>query len=308
MLSRNELRDRFDAGDVGQHEVARGMCDLNRALEDYAALLPRTDVAAIVVRDGVIEFESRIAPVRFRCDVGDPSLPPLVALALGCYEPVEMRLLRELLPGARGFLDVGANIGWYSLHAASLFPDLRVVAAELVPTTAAILSHNVELNGARVEVVSKGLSDAVGEVEVWASPQFSGSASVAPSREYAGARPQRAPVTTLDALVDEYGLSVDVLKADVEGGELAVLRGGLRTIERDRPAMMLELLRIHAAPFGYHPNDVLDLLAGFGYETWALSPAGIRRFERMTEATEETNFLFLHRDSHAAISVSRAAG
>ena len=111
----------------------------------------------------------------------------------------------------------------------------------------------------------------------------------------------RAPRTTLDALASERGLTVDVVKADVEGGELAVLRGGLATIERDRPAILLEMLRIHSAPFGYHPNDILELLEGLGYATQAVTDRGLVPFGRMDAGTTETNFLFLHPERHAGV-------
>lgn len=310
MRPRVELRHRFDAGAADKHEVVREMRELNRALEDYAALLPRTGIAAIEVRDGEVVLQSALAPVRFASDLDDTGTPPLVSLALGQYELEEMRVLRTLLGGAATFVDVGANIGWYALHAAALFPRLKVVALEPVPATAAALRRNVELNGLSVEIVSAGLAERPGETEIWVSSSVSGAASAAPSRAYAGQAPVACPMTTLGALAAELDLKLDVLKGDVEGGELALLRGGMATIERDRPAIMLELLRIHAAPFGYHPNDVIDLLAGLGYACCVTAPDGLARFERMDEDTIETNFFFLHRERHADLltTVAEARG
>jgi hypothetical protein len=52
-----------------------------------------------------------------------------------------------------------------------------------------------------------------------------------------------------------------LIKADVEGAELLVVQGGLQTIAKYRPLIFLELLRKRSKPFGYHPNDVIQLLA-----------------------------------------------
>lgn len=64
---------------------------------------------------------------------------------------------------------------------------------------------------------------------------------------------------------------------------------------------MAEMLRMHSAPFGYHPNEIIELMASLGYSCHASTEAGWRPFERMEEETVETNFLFLHRDRHAGL-------
>ncbi len=309
MGPRTELRQRFEAGSLDKHELSREMREHNRALEDYAHLLTRGNVASVTVVPGEVLVESALAPVRFGCDLDDTGAPPLVSLAQGRYEAEEMRVLLALLEGASTFLDVGANVGWYALHAAALFEGLRVIACEPVPLTHATLTRNVAINDLHVEVLNAAISDEEGELEIWAAPAYSGAASAAPSRSYEGAEAVHCTKTTLDSVVSSRGLKVDVLKADVEGGELAVIRGGLETIERDRPAIMLEMLRIHAAPFGYHPNDIIDLLAERGYESYAVTEGvGIVPFDRMDDATGETNFFFVqpgrHRDALAALGVA----
>jgi hypothetical protein len=60
---------------------------------------------------------------------------------------------------------------------------------------------------------------------------------------------------------------------------------------------MTEMLRKWAAGFGYHPNDIIDLFAGLGYKCF---DSTLKPFGRMDEATTETNFFFLHPDTHAA--------
>lgn len=75
-----------------------------------------------------------------------------------------------------------------------------------------------------------------------------------------------ADVRTLDDLCTAAGLSrLDLVKIDVEGGELHVLHGGEQTIERFRPTLYLELEARHTARYGYDPDEIVSWLARRGY-------------------------------------------
>ena len=86
----------------------------------------------------------------------------------------------------------------------------------------------------------------------------------------------------------------DLLKADVEGSEILVLRGGRRTIEEFRPLIFLELLRKWSRPFGYHPNDAIRMLGNIGYRCFTFGKEGLIPFHEMNEETIEKNFFFAH--------------
>lgn len=75
----------------------------------------------------------------------------------------------------------------------------------------------------------------------------------------------------MDALVAEAGLErLDFVKIDVEGGELHVLHGAARTVERFRPAMFIEIEERHTARYDHSPGDVVAWLTARGYTmyTW----------------------------------------
>jgi hypothetical protein len=98
---------------------------------------------------------------------------------------------------------------------------------------------------------------------------------------------------------------VDLIKCDVEGAELFVLRGAAQVIERDKPIVFLEMLRKWARQFDYHPNDIIGLLAASGYRCWAIGEHALREIEAVDDDTAETNYVFLHarhRDEMAAIT------
>lgn len=298
---RHELRQQWRRGEIDKHVYSRRLAILNQDLAEYSSFLRETSIAAITVTPVGVELTSAWAPVRFASDLNDVGTPPVVSLGLGQYEALEMRTLLALLEDASTFVDLGSNIGWYAVHAAALRRDLNVVALEPVSHTYEQLRRNLELNDAQVTALRLGLSQAPGQVDITVSPTLSGAASMAPSRHYADQVVETVEMTTLDALTDEMDLRVDVLKADVEGAELLVLQGGIETLRRDKPAVLAEMLRIHSAEFGYHPNEILDLMRPLGYRCFASTPDGWIPFESMDETTVETNFLFLHEDRHAAI-------
>jgi len=61
------------------------------------------------------------------------------------------------------------------------------------------------------------------------------------------------------------------------------------------------LLRKWAEKFGYHPNDVLALLAGYGYSAFTLGTNGLQHCPAIDQDTIETNFIFLHQERHREI-------
>jgi len=158
----------------------------------------------------------------------------------GLYDRRELELVRGHLDDG-DFVDVGAHVGLYTVAAALHGPG-RVLAFEPNPLARAQLGGNVVLNECRnVLVVPKAVGDAPGSallhVPRTPDPSFS---SLAAGR-FAEGEPIDVEVTTVDAEVEAAGLRPSVVKIDVEGGELAVVAGMRRTLERDRPVLLVEV-------------------------------------------------------------------
>jgi FkbM family methyltransferase len=150
------------------------------------------------------------------------------------YEPAETTLFkREIRPG-QVVLDIGANIGYYTLIAAKLVgPKGRVIAFEPDPANFALLKKNVEANGHKnVTLVQKALSDKNGKARLYLNPTNKGDHRLYDSGD------GRSFVTVTRARLDDVLLKLDrqvhFIKMDVQGAEASVLRGMKGLLRRSR--------------------------------------------------------------------------
>src|ERR1700738_267133 len=185
------------------------------------------------------------------------------------HEPLTTELVKRFLKPGMNVVDIGGNLGYYALLEAQMVGDTgRVIAIEPVAANFAQLSKNVEANGYRnilLHDVAIGTSN--GTVPMYLSKK-SNWRSLHPvpwkTREI------MVRVSTLDALLALHKLpSVDLIRMDLEGYEVEVIRGMAETIKNYSPRLLVEL----------HPHVVgaeamvgyLRQLKAFGYELdWVL--------------------------------------
>lgn len=198
---------------------------------------------------------------------------------------------RILRPGMR-VLDVGANIGEVALYAAKrVAPGGSVICFEPMSPLAAVLRENIRRNAAtNVEVVPKAVAEQAGQAVLYAPGErfHDGSAHAGLATLY-GKGERAVPagsieVTTLDRFVEEAKLDrVDLIKIDVEGAELPVLRGAAGVLASHHPWLIIEVQRETSAAAGYDQSEILTVLAGQGYTF-----ARIGRRGRLAPLTVET--------------------
>jgi FkbM family methyltransferase len=196
----------------------------------------------------------------------------------GEYEPNLTAFVREHLRPGDVFVDVGANVGYFSLLAARLVGEAgSVVAVEAAPSTFAALEANLARNGAvNVRAVDAAAFDRETTLPIYHIPseENTGGASVVHDVGPQEALVRAAPLAAL--LGDAEIARARLIKIDVEGAEVAALRGLLPVIDRlPRDAQLIvETLRANVAevqailePRGYaahvlaNPSSPLDLTA-----------------------------------------------
>ncbi len=178
-------------------------------------------------------------------------------------------MLAAIKPGMT-VLDVGANFGYYSvLFAHSVGPRGRVVAFEPNPAMLHELRHNLALNEfSHVITQPFALSDHEGELEFSCPvPGQEGHGSLRPNASFAVQGTIRVRCRPLDAVCSELQLpAVDVVKVDVEGGELQVFKGATRLFSGpQRPVVFFENAEPMCRAFGHGAADVLSWVAAQRY-------------------------------------------
>jgi FkbM family methyltransferase len=160
------------------------------------------------------------------------------------------------------FLDVGACHGLFSLAFTQGRPGAEAVAVEPSLLARDVLESNLRRNPeARVTPVQAALGASPGTLVMrysWhhleASPEAAGDPGAV-----------EVPVRTLDDLREELGFHPDMVKIDVEGYEIAVLRGALRMLREDRPILFLEVHPERIVHLGGSMGEIAGLLDDLGY-------------------------------------------
>lgn len=189
----------------------------------------------------------------------------------GLHEAPEMAFVLHLLRPGDLFLDVGANVGSYTILAGGA-AGARVMAIEPIPETFRRLELNLALNGlsGSVKAFRGGLSDESGArrftTDLDTVNHVLGPGENLPSID--------VPVWTLDDLVGSEAPLL--IKIDVEGHEWAVLRGGDRTLGDPRLLAVVMETNGSGARYGVPDSDLISLMAKHGF-----SPAGYDPFTRI---------------------------
>jgi FkbM family methyltransferase len=295
MTDRLELRELFRQGILDKHAYSKAILVKHAVLAEYSALLSGSDIKHIEINSDGVWLHSSLAPICVELDLLDRGTPGMAALNFGNYERTEFNMWRRLVPSAASIADIGASIGWYSAHWAALDSEARVIAFEPVPSTFRGLQRTVSRNRlSNITAEPLGVSEKDGKLEIFVDPSIAGAASAHPSVYAATSNPVCVQVIQLDNYASQHNLHFDALKIDVEGGELAVLKGATQVITRDRPILLVEMLRRHARAFGYHPNDIIAFMKPLGYRCYFVNEDHLLEFTQMDEETIETNFFFIH--------------
>jgi FkbM family methyltransferase len=202
------------------------------------------------------------------------------AYAWKYYEEKLSRLFKCLLRtlGHGVFVGVGAYVGFYTVLAAR--HGWRVVALEPNPINVILLKYNISLHGVgdRAVIVSKAAGDAHG----WARFSISSNPSESSFTKYLRNELKLldvvVEVVTIDSVLESLIVKdIDnlVMKVDVEGFGLRVLRGATKTIVRFRPFILFEVHRTFGDEDEIH---ALEMLKSLGYSFVVVEPRSRRNF------------------------------
>jgi FkbM family methyltransferase len=210
---------------------------------------------------------------RMKLDLYDPE--QLKVYFYGHYhERYEAALVARLLEPDDSFWDIGANVGYFTLVAATALNRRgQIVAFEPGRNAYARLTENISLNPYKnITTYPVAVSDREGEAVLHVAGDIAdSSASLFPAGgDQAGQEVCRT--VALDQVLRAEGLRPPTLiKLDAEGAELAVLQGGRALIEASPPMFLMEMEEKNLAAAGASKAAIQQFLAGYGYRAAHLS-------------------------------------
>jgi FkbM family methyltransferase len=193
-------------------------------------------------------------------------------LVTGVYETYQTQLFKNTVQPGMIVVDVGANIGYYTLLAARLVGSKGIVYAfEPEPTGYELLCKSIAINGyTNIIATQKALSNVSGKTKLYVDPNHIGVSSLArdSAAVYGGVVGcLNVETVTLDDFLKAIGNDkVDVLKVDVEGAEELVLSGAQKVLDYNNLTIFLEFIPEKMRALGTEPMALLTSLKTRGFE------------------------------------------
>jgi len=298
-----EIRDLYKKKEISKAGYIQGIYEFHESLFEYSDFLKENNIEAIrIEREGVIMRFDR-PRIEMWCVHGDIRTAPIEALNFGSYEGEEFTMLEKIVRSldvkSPVLFDIGANAGFYTLGLSASFPSIKTYSFEPIPKTFELLKKNLELNNLeQAEIFNFALSNIEGETQFFTYPSQSGASSAVRLLDSKDAYEVTCRLQKLD-IISTALPQVDLIKCDVEGGELHVFEGALKTLESCKPVIFTEMLRKWCEKFDYHPNSIIGLLQRIGYKCYKIKDLKVESCNGVDDKTIETNFIFLHHEKHA---------
>lgn len=191
----------------------------------------------------------------------------------GGHEKAVAELFKDIVKEGMRVVDAGAHIGYYTLLAAKrVGKSGKVFAFEPEPYGYSLLSKNIELNQFdNVVLVRKAISDKEGTARLWLPPCRE-AASIFASRD--ADESTLVETITLDEFFKDNP-SIDVIKMDIEGAEMAALKGAREIISRNKNLkILLEFHPLGILASGYSPEELLRDLRRNGFRLFFIRNNG----------------------------------
>lgn len=211
----------------------------------------------------------------------------------GAFEWEEREWLFSHLEAEDVFFDIGANIGLFTILASEKCSKGRVIAFEPTKDTYALLDENVKLNGSpeNITLINAAASDTNGTQDIYVLTDGRDAwNSMAVKPEEGRYRVDQITTVNVDELVAKKEIPAPtVIKIDVEGWELHVLRGLQKTIAKHQPVMLIEFTAENLKAAGASCKELAGCVHNMNYELFSYDP----RYRKLRLVTD---FSFEHKN------------
>ncbi len=220
----------------------------------------------------IFHVKSRFAEVN-GCRLFLDSSDPLGFSTRENWEPFETEIVRRVVKEGNVVLDIGANIGLYTVVLSKLVGENgKVFAFEPCPQTFAILKKNVEFNGCKnVVLVQKAVSDVKGICKLHICDSNAGANSLGLNK-LSGPSSFDVERIVLDDFLADYCGKIDFVKMDIEGSEYSALKGMAKILKKSRRLKLFTEFNPPALKgCGASALDYLSLLFDNGFKLYNIN-------------------------------------
>jgi FkbM family methyltransferase len=209
---------------------------------------------------------------------------------LGEYEKAELKSIETFLDKNSVFIDIGANIGLYSLYASKKITEKgKIISFEPFSKNHKTLVKNVEINQIDNIIVEK---IAIGNEEKQVNLHYNeaernlGMVTTNPNQ---GAKQEAVNATSLDTYLENKKISrLDLIKIDIEGYEYQALSGMRKTLQKFKPSLLIEILDDKEDLSNY--KRIEELLLSFGYRKYYIDDLG--KLSQISSYSNRKNYIF----------------
>ena len=194
--------------------------------------------------------------------------------------------------------DVGANFGWYTLNFCKLIGRYgKIYSFEPTPQTFLELKKNIKINNFKnIKTYKLALSSKKKNRIIIGLPRFTFLGSSGAASEFMPFSIKYLPkVDSIDHFIVKKKIKkLNLIKIDIEGGELNVLKGAIKTLKKNKPIIIIEIVDIHCLKFGHTPLIVHNFLKINGFVGYYISNNSIKLKKiNKNNSFENGNYIFI---------------
>jgi len=256
--------------------------------------------------NGMVEFEVPVpelpgTSIQLSLDLSDDLSRQWYYWGYDCYEPEVRKLMWELLQDLRpsdtgNVIDIGANLGYFTLYLGALLNHRgcgTVQAFEPSPNVFARLERNLDLNPTLpIKLNQAAVSDKPGRADLFLADEATWGHCAA-TLVKKGVDEQvgsvNVAVDSIDAFVTQNAVQrVCLIKIDCEGTEAKAIEGAAKTIERDHPHIILELIPRYEESY----KDLLSTIINPRYRKFLITEQGLVEYQKVFPSYQHRDWLF----------------
>ena len=190
----------------------------------------------------------------------------------GEFENANRALFKNLIIKDMVFVDIGANFGIYSIIASKLIGEKgKVYSFEPNKNEVKKFNKNLKLNRAytnNINLIEKAVGSYSGKTSFFIPESYKGAyGSIKKPNISENCLKVELPITSIDEFVKSNDISkIDLIKIDVEGNELDVLKGAIKSIHKFKPIILMEVSDRRTKVYGYKAKELCNTLLNLKYK------------------------------------------